>query len=249
MNPELNEESTGKVKVSNLPAKELPIKPLTMAELRESEEKREARINAEFKNGFEFLESYEKSVTFFGSARLSPQSEYYLKAQHLAYRIADELGYAVFTGGGPGIMEAANRGAFEAGGQSLGMTIRLPHEQVTNPYLTAHEDFYYFFSRKVMMTFSAEAYIYFPGGFGTLDEFFEILTLVQTNKIEKVPLILVGEKYWKGLEQFMMDELLSRKTIDREDLNLFTITEDEDEIIRLIKNTRVRNGVKYHYEN
>jgi uncharacterized protein (TIGR00730 family) len=248
MNPEINEESTDEVATVNLPPKELPFKPLTLEELRESEEKREERINKEFKEGFEFIDSYEKSVTFFGSARLPKDNEYYLKAQHLAYRIANELGYAIVTGGGPGIMEAANRGAYEAGGDSLGMTIRLPHEQVTNPYITAHTNFYYFFSRKVMMTFSAEAYVYFPGGFGTLDEFFEILTLVQTNKIEKVPLILVGDSYWKGLEQFIMDQMLKNKTVDREDLNLFTITEDEDKILNLIKNTRIRNGVKYHYD-
>ncbi|HVS79823.1 MAG TPA: TIGR00730 family Rossman fold protein [Candidatus Paceibacterota bacterium] len=245
----MNDDHTADLPQVNLPSKQLPIKPLTLAELRESEEKREAEINKEFREGFEFLESYDKSVTFFGSARLKPQNEYYLKAQHLAYRIANELGYAVITGGGPGIMEAANRGAFEAGGESLGMTIRLPHEQVTNPYLTGHENFYYFFSRKVMMTFSAEAYVYFPGGFGTLDEFFEILTLVQTNKIEKVPLILVGDAYWKNLEKFIVDTILTGEMIDPEDLHLFTITEDEDKIIEMIRNTRVRNGVKYHYDN
>lgn len=235
--------------IVNVPETELPIKPLTLAELHESAEKREALIDKEFKQAFDFIESYDKSVTFFGSARLPQTDEYYKKAESLAKRITEELGYAIITGGGPGIMEAANRGSFESGGDSLGMTIHLPHEQVTNPYLTAHLDFYYFFSRKVAMTFSGEAYVYFPGGFGTLDEFFEIITLVQTNKIEKVPVILVGEKYWKGLENFIMDELLSIKAIDREDLNLFTITENEEEIIEIIRNSRVRNGVRYHYDN
>jgi len=116
--------------------------------------------------------------------------------------VVKELSYPIFTGGGPGIMEGANRGALEAGGKSFGLTIELPHEQSTNPYLTKHLDFYYFFSRKVCMTFSAEAFIFFPGGVGTLDEFFEILTLVQTGKIEKLPIVLVGVEFWSKLDEF-----------------------------------------------
>jgi len=241
-------KSNGKNKILNLPSKELPIKPLTLRALNEAANQRVSVITKEFKEGFKFIEKYPKSVTVFGSARLPKNSPYYKLARGLTTRIAAELNYAVFTGGGPGIMEAANLGAFEGKGQSVGITIKLPHEQVTNPYLTDHIGLYYFFSRKVAMTFSAESYIYFPGGFGTLDEFFEILTLVQTNKIEKVPMILVGTEYWAPLEKFLRDQLLSQSMIDREDLNIFTITDDLDEIIGIIKNARVRNGIPTHYK-
>jgi uncharacterized protein (TIGR00730 family) len=243
-----DEQKNNQKPIVNVPDKDLDIKPLTLAELHESAKKREARIDEELKEGFEFIESYAKSVTFFGSARLSETDEYYKKAQSLSKRIVEELGYAVITGGGPGIMEAANRGAFESGGDSLGMTIKLPHEQVTNPFLTGHEDFYYFFTRKVIMTFSAEAYVYFPGGFGTLDEFFEIATLVQTNKIEKVPIILIGDKFWNGLERFLKEEMLSINAIEPEDFNLFTITEDEGKIIDIVRASKIRNGIPYHYD-
>lgn len=235
--------------VLDLPETELPAQPLTIDEIQVAADKRVARITKEFEQAFEFIATYEKSVTIFGSARFQPGHPYYEKAVSLAKRISTELGYAVFTGGGPGVMEAANKGAFEAGGKSLGLTIVLPREQITNPYLTAHLDFDYFFSRKVAMTFAAEAYVYFPGGFGTLNEFFEILTLVQTNKIEKVPLILFGSEFWKPLEQYVRDQLLARDAISREDLGLFVITDDEDEALRLIKDAPVRNGIPYHYDN
>ena len=143
-------------------------------------------------------------------------------------------------------MEAANRGAFEAEGRSLGLNIKLPHEQVRNPYVTDSVDFYYFFVRKVMLSFAAEAYVFFPGGFGTFDEFFEILTLVQTKKIENVPIFLVGNEYWNAMKQhIMIDQMLKNKTIDEEDLNLFTITEDEDAIVDAIQDVPIRAGVRY----
>ena len=146
----------------------------------------------------------------------------------------------VVTGGGPGIMEAANKGAFEAKGKSLGLTIKLPQEQTTNPYITNEVSFNYFFSRKVCLSFSAEAYLFFPGGFGTLDELFEILTLVQTRKIEKVPIILVGNDYWTALDAFIKEHLLSKEMIDSEDITLYSISENEDEIIEIIRNAPVR---------
>lgn len=201
-------------------------------------------IEQEFKAGFDFIKENSKSVTIFGSARTLPKEKDYQMARELGRKISEELGYTVVTGGGPGIMEAGNRGAQEAGGNSMGMTIKLPMEQVTNPYLTGHMDFKYFFSRKVCMSFSAEAYVYFPGGFGTLDEFFEILTLVQTNKIEPTPIILVGKKYWKGVDKMIKKFLLKGEKIDPQDIDLYTITDDLDEVIEIIKKAPVRIGIE-----
>jgi len=221
------------------------IKPVTLSEISEAAQKRVNFISREFTNGFEFVKNYPRSVTFFGSARIKEDEYYYKKARELASKIVEELHYSVITGGGPGIMEAANRGAFEAGGNSLGLTIDLPNEQLTNPYLTDQEDFHYFFSRKVCLSFSAEAYIFFPGGFGTLDEFLEILTLVQTGKIPKAPMILVGMEYWSAFEKFFKEVLLVNKTINTEDLDLYTITEDEEKILQIIKQAPIRMGLKY----
>jgi uncharacterized protein (TIGR00730 family) len=220
-------------------------KPVTLLEISEAAQKRVTLISKEFTNGFEFVKNYPRSVTFFGSARTKEGETYYEKAKGLAGKIVQELHYSVTTGGGPGIMEAANKGAFEAGGNSLGLTIDLPHEQSTNQYLTDREDFHYFFSRKVCLSFSAEAYIFFPGGFGTLDEFMEILTLVQTNKIPKSPIILVGWFFWSPLEQFFKEVLVENKTIDEKDLSLYTISDDEDEILSMIKKAPIRFGLKY----
>jgi uncharacterized protein (TIGR00730 family) len=142
-------------------------------------------------------------------------------------------------------MRAANRGAYEAGGNSVGLTIELPREQLTNEYLTNKINFHYFFSRKVCLSFSAEAYIFLPGGFGTLDEFLEILTLVQTAKIPRVPMILVGESFWKPLEKFFEEVLVTEGMIDKEDTNLYTITDDEETILNIIKNAPVRLDLKY----
>jgi len=221
-------------------------KPLTLLEISEATQKRLDLISQEFKDGFDFINNYPRSVTFFGSARTKEGETNYEKARNLARRIVTELHYSIMTGGGPGIMEAANRGAFEAGGNSLGLTIELPKEQKDNPFLTDKEDFHYFFSRKVCLSFSAEAYIYFPGGFGTLDEFSEILTLVQTNKIQKVPIILVGKEFWTPLKDFFDKLLLEHKTIDEADTHLFVITDDDDEILNIIKNSPVHFGVRYN---
>lgn len=223
-----------------------PEKTLTREEMHAATRDRISTINEEFEQGFEFLEDYPRSVTFFGSARLESTDPYYTQAASLAKRISTELGYSILTGGGPGVMEAANRGAFEARGSSVGVTIQLPHEQITNPFLTDHISLYYFFIRKVCLSFSAETYIFFPGGFGTLDEFFEIITLVQTKKIQSVPIVLFGESYWRPLENFLKEQVVSRKMIDPEDLNLFTITDDENKVLDIIRAAPVRNGVEHY---
>lgn len=219
---------------------------LTLKELNQEINKRVNKITEEFTAGFHFIDKCSKSVTIFGSARTLEHEHDYKLAKELGYRISKELGYTIVTGGGPGIMEAANRGAFEAGGPSFGLTIKLPMEQTTNKFLTDHFDFYYFFSRKVSMTFAAEAYVYFPGGFGTLDELFEILTLVQTEKIEKLPIILIGKDYWQDLDKYLKDHLLGGdfEKIDAADLDLYKITDDLDEVLEIIKKAPIRIGTK-----
>jgi uncharacterized protein (TIGR00730 family) len=206
---------------------------------------RVAQITKEFTEGFEFLAQYPRSVTIFGSTRTAEDNTFYQKARSLGARIATELHYSVATGGGPGIMEAANRGAYESGGNSLGLLIELPDGQLVNKYLTNSMAFHHFFSRKVCLAFSAEAYIFFPGGFGTLDEFSEILTLVQTQKVKQVPIILVGVEYWKPLVNFFEENMLSQNMIDKNDMSLFVITDDEDQILEAIKNAPVVFGVPH----
>jgi len=206
---------------------------------------RVARIDREFLAAFQFITNFPRSVTFFGSSRCTEESEHYIQARRLAGKIAKELGYTVLTGGSAGIMEAANRGAFEAGGESVGLNIKLPKEQSGNKYTTASIDFSYFFARKVALSFAAEAYIFFPGGFGTLDEFFEIITLVQTHKIRRVPIFLVGKDYWEPLNAFIRENILElHQAISRHDLNLYTITDDEDQILQAIRNVPISDGVK-----
>lgn len=234
--------------IVNLPTKDLNIEPITLHEVEEETKKRVSLINHEFNRGFDFIKNQPKTVTFFGSARLAETNKYYMIARSMAHKIST-LGYSIVTGGGPGIMEAANRGAFEAEGRSLGLNIKLPHEQVRNPYLTDSVDFYYFFVRKVMMSFSAEAYIFFPGGFGTLDELFEIMTLVQTNKIEKIPVILIGTEFWNPLVTYLKENMLEKnQTIDAEDLSLFIVTDSEDEVLDIIKKVPIRDGVRFTYK-
>jgi len=208
---------------------------LSRVEMQKLALKRVAEISREFTEGFDFLADYSKSVTFFGANQFREDNPHYADARKLASYIVEKLGYSIFSGGGPGIMEAANRGAFEAGGNSLGLLIKLPEGQITNKYITESFASYYFFVRKVLLSFSAEAFIFFPGGFGTLDEFFEILTLVQTKKIIGIPIICVGSEYWNKLRKFMEEEQLSRGAITTEDLNLFHIVDDHDKIIEIIK--------------
>ena len=216
---------------------------LSREEMHALAKKRISEITREFTEGFNFLEDYPKSVTFFGGNQLREDDKYYISARALAAKLVKELGYSIISGGGPGIMEAANRGAYEAGGSSLGLLIKLPDGQITNKYITAEFSAYYFFVRKVCLTFSAEAFIFFPGGFGTLDEFFEIATLVQTKKVEGVPIICVGSDYWNAVKEFMKKELQTRGTVTESDLKLFHITDDHDEIVEMLKKVPVRFGV------
>jgi len=212
---------------------------LNREEMHRLARRRVSEISREFTEGFEFLEDYPKSVTFFGANQFKEDNPFYMDARTLASRVVKELGYSVISGGGPGIMEAANRGAFEAGGNSIGLLISLPDGQPINKYMTKAYSSYYFFVRKVLLSFSAEAFIFYPGGFGTLDEFFEILTLVQTRKIANVPMICVGSEYWNNLKEFMKKEPLKHKAIRSEDLNLFHILDDHDKIIEIIRNVPV----------
>lgn len=194
------------------------------------------RIMAEFVEGFTFLAGIERSVTVFGSARLPPADPYYQLARAVAHRLA-EHGFTIVTGGGPGIMAAANQGAVEGGGESVGLNIQLPHEQRINPFVRQSMSFHYFFSRKVMLDFSAEAYLFFPGGYGTLDELFELLTLAQTGKLDRAaPIILIGRDYWQPLCDWLRTTLRDKlHAIAPDDLLLFTLTDEVDEVVRLVE--------------
>ena len=213
---------------------------LTTEEINKEIDGHITEISREFKQGFEFLKKYPKSVTIFGSARLTETSTHYTDAYELAKRIVIDTGYSVITGGGPGIMESANKGAFDAKGDSIGLNIVLPHEQKINPSVTDSIHFNYFFARKPMMTFSAEAFIFFPGGFGTFDELFGILTLIQTKKIPAVPIILVGKDFWIPVKEVIREQMLNRHhTINKEDLDMLNITDSVDTIIKIIKKAPV----------
>ncbi len=199
-----------------------------------------ADITKEFRNGFEFLKKYNKSVTIFGSSRLTSASSHYEEAKKLATRIVKELDYAVVTGGGPGVMEAANMGAKDAGGISIGLNITIPNEQHVNVYTTDNIRFDYFFTRKTMLNFAAEAYVFMPGGFGTFDELFGILTLIQTNKIPQVPIILFGKDFWAPFREFIEKTMLNQHhTIDKCDLDLFVITNSSETTLKIIKEAPV----------
>jgi uncharacterized protein (TIGR00730 family) len=192
------------------------------------------RIMAEFVEAIETLSGVKHAVSIFGSARTKPDDPYYRKAELLARRLV-EKGFGVITGGGPGIMEAANKGAAEAGGQSVGMNIRLPLEQKPNPYANVSIDFKYFFIRKVMFVKYAVAYVILPGGFGTMDELFEAMTLIQTKRIKSFPVILMGSECWKGLYDWLRETMLRDNRISQEDLERFQILDDPDEAVRQIQ--------------
>ena len=218
---------------------------LTKREMQSVAAERVTEIAKEFTEGFQFLSNYPKSVTFFGSTQSREGDPYYENARTLSSRIVRELGYSIVSGGGPGIMEAADRGAYEAGGNSLGLLIRLPDTQPTNPYISKSISFHYFFARKVCLAFGAEVFIFFPGGFGTLDEFFEIITLIQTSKIAGAPIICIGSEYWNKLKGFMEAELLAHDAIVPSDLDLFTITDSHDEIMEIIRNVPVTANIPF----
>ena len=203
-------------------------------QLEKEESWRLFRIIGEFVEGFDVLPNYLPAVTVYGSARTKPGDPDYETSRKLGRRLA-ECGYTVITGGGPGAMEAANRGAHEAGGASIGLNVELPREQKPNAYLNLSLSFRYFFVRKVMLVKYATAFILLPGGFGTLDEMFEVLTLVQTHKIAPFPIVMLGKEYWQGLVQWMEKEMLGRGLIAPEDLNLFHVTDDVEEAVRLVE--------------
>ncbi|OHE19057.1 MAG: Rossman fold protein, TIGR00730 family [Syntrophobacterales bacterium GWC2_56_13] len=192
------------------------------------------RIMAEFVEAIETLSKVKHAVSIFGSARTQPDDPYYQKAEILA-RLLAENGFGVITGGGPGIMEAANKGSAEAGGQSVGMNIRLPLEQKPNPYANISIDYKYFFIRKVMFVKYAMAYVIMPGGFGTMDELFEAITLIQTKRIKCFPVILMGSEYWKGLFDWLKKTMLRDNKISPADMELFQIIDDPAEVVKHIQ--------------
>lgn len=191
------------------------------------------RIMGEFVEGFDELATLQRGVSIFGSARSLPGDEDYKAAQETA-GLLSKAGFCVITGGGPGIMEAANRGAFEAGGKSVGCNIELPFEQKPNPYQTLSLKFKYFFVRKMMFVKYSEAFVIFTGGFGTLDELFEALTLIQTRKIRDFPVVMFGSRYWKGLMDWIKEVALKEGKISQADLALLHLTDSPDEVVRII---------------
>ena len=194
------------------------------------------KVMAEFVDGFEKMAKIGPCVSIFGSARTKPDNKYYQLAEEIAFKLTRE-GYGVITGGGPGIMEAANKGAKAGGGRSVGLNIELPFEQYSNPYIDSDKliTFDYFFVRKVMFMKYAQGFVVLPGGFGTLDELFEALTLIQTNKIGRFPIILVGKNYWSGMLAWIKTVLLDEEyNISPENLDLFTILDTADEAVKHI---------------
>ena len=184
----------------------------------------------DFEQGFKELHTFAQGVTIFGSARLSQDDKYYKKARELGKLLVSN-GHTVITGGGPGIMEGANRGAYEYGGRSVGFNIRLPHEQNSNAFLTDNIEFKYFFSRKVMLVMASKAYVFFPGGFGTLDELTEVLVLMQEGKMPKMPIHLYGKSFWHPFEKFIASRLVEHKLIAPEDTKIAVVTDDLNEIV------------------
>jgi uncharacterized protein (TIGR00730 family) len=195
---------------------------------------RALRILAEFVEGFDALAGLGPAITIFGSARVDPDSPVYSTAREIGRRLAEE-GYAIITGGGPGVMEAANRGCQEGGGMSVGCNIELPHEQDLNSYVDLRVEFRYFFARKTMFVKYADGFVILPGGFGTMDELFESLTLIQTGKIRHFPIILVGTAYFGGLLDWIRGRLLEDGMIDAKDLDLIAVTDDPREVVEIVK--------------
>ncbi|MBP7792693.1 MAG: TIGR00730 family Rossman fold protein [Candidatus Goldbacteria bacterium] len=191
------------------------------------------RIISEFVDGFETLGRIKKAVTIFGSARAKRNEKYYTAAENVAYLLAKKK-YAIITGGGGGIMEAANKGASEAMGISIGLNIELPHEQKPNPYANVQMGFRYFFARKVMFVKYASAFVVFPGGYGTLDEFSEAITLIQTQKILPFPIILYGSEYWEGLIDWMRKKMLKNEFISHGDDKLFDMADKPEDVVKII---------------
>ena len=203
---------------------------------------RALRILSEFVEGFEALAEVGPAVAVFGSARVSETDPAYVLSRTIGGALA-KAGFAVITGGGPGVMEAANRGAHEAGGMSIGCNIELPMEQHLNPYVDVSIEFHYFFARKTMFVKYSDAFVILPGGFGTLDELFEALTLIQTGKIRHFPVVLMGHDYWDGLLEWMRETQLPAGTISQADLDLLRVTDDPDEAVSIITAFARDNGI------
>jgi uncharacterized protein (TIGR00730 family) len=209
-------------------------RPAARPDFVDSDPWRALRILSEFVEGFDALAAVGPAVTIFGSARVSPGAPMYELARDIAHKLA-ESGFAIITGGGPGVMEAANRGCREGGGLSVGCNIELPHEQGLNKYVDLGIEFRYFFARKTMFVKYADAFVIMPGGFGTLDELFESLTLIQTGKVSDFPVVLVGRAYWEGLIDWMRTVQLPAGAISEGDLRLLQLTDDPDEVVSIVR--------------
>ena len=206
-----------------------------------TDEDRIERISEELRMGFEALAQVGAAASFFGSARTQPDDPDYRLARETA-RIVGESGLTVITGGGPGLMEAANRGAQDAGAMSVGLNIELPFEESANPYCDIALEFHYFFTRKIMFVRYASGFVVFPGGFGTMDELWEALTLIQTGKIVEFPVVLVGTDYWRGLIDWVRERMLGEGNISADDLDLFTVTDDPEEVRDLLMSAAHRQA-------
>ena len=201
-------------------------------ELNNEDVERSLRYAKDLEQGLAKIRTFSQGVAIFGSARLAKNSKWCKLARELGYKLAQN-GHPVITGGGPSIMEAANRGAYEAGGRSIGLNIELPHEQQINAYVTDHMEFHYFFARKVMLTMSSKVYVFFPGGYGTLDEYSEIQLLMQEGKMPKMPIFLIGKSFWKPLDRWFETKMQkSLKTINAVDRKLYKITDNIDEVVK-----------------
>ncbi|MEK7217704.1 MAG: TIGR00730 family Rossman fold protein [Patescibacteria group bacterium] len=229
----------------NLPAAKLPVYK-EPNDFRTSLHWRIFRIIAEFVDGWQFLADFKKTITFFGSTRFQPGDKWYEEARALGKLLVTE-GFGIVTGGGPGIMQAGNQGASEANGLSVGLNIKLQTDQRINPYVKESTAFHYFFVRKLMLSYAARAYVFFPGGLGTLDEVFEILTLIQTKKISnKIPVVLVGKEFWGPIHQWLTEEMLTKlHAVDEADLKLYTIVDTAQEAFEIVKNAPPREDFFY----
>ncbi|HXI21576.1 MAG TPA: TIGR00730 family Rossman fold protein [Gemmatimonadales bacterium] len=209
--------------------------------LRKTDPWRVLRIMGEFVEGFEKLGDVEDAVAFFGSARALPEDPHYQAATATA-RLLAEAGFPIITGGGPGIMEAANLGAVDGGGLSIGCNIELPHEQGTNAYVRRSMYFRFFFVRKTMFAKYSMAFVVFPGGYGTLDELFEALTLIQTGKVSEFPVVLFGRAYWSGMLDWLRETMVREGKISPSDMDLFQVTDDPREVLRIIQQAKANGG-------
>ena len=231
----------------NLPASKLPqVEEGPKGDFRSSLHWRVLRILSEFIEGWQFLADFKMTVSLFGSARFKPGEKWYEEARKLGALLARE-GFSIVTGGGPGIMQAGNQGAVEANGESIGLNIQLPLEQRINPYVKKSTAFHYFFVRKLMLSYSSRAYVFFPGGLGTLDEVFEILTLIQTKKIsEKIPVVLVGKEFWTPIHTWLHEDIFKKyRAVDEEDLLLYKIVDTAEEAFEIVKNAPPREDFFY----